>query len=207
MPLLQNGDESTRRSIMQLTNITYTGPTISDREDLDRLDDEHRAFLERANGVVAFGGGLHVRGVCAEPAWHSLQEAWDGERAYHRYYPEVTDGDVPFAQDAFGDQYLLRSGYVIRMSAEDAAIDELGLRFAEFIDAAAENPREFLSLELLDAFLTEGGVLEPGQLLKITPPACSDEALEGVRVVPVSVREHFAYAANLAHLIRQLPRP
>ena len=190
---------------MQLSGTTYIGPAIDDPELLERLGDEHRSFLETTNGLVAFDGGLHIRGVCDEPAWHSLRRAWEGSEAYHRFYPELTADDVPFAQDAFGDQFLLRDGFVIRLSAEDAEIIELGLRFDAFIAAACEDPVEFLALGLLEEFRRDGGELEPGMLLGVAPPACSEEALHGVSLTKLPARDRFIYLVNLAHMIRQLP--
>jgi hypothetical protein len=191
---------------MHFPDIIYTGPVISDTSILDRLDDEHRAFLEETNGVIAFAGGLHVRGICDSPEWHSLQAAWEGPEAYFRFYPEITADDVPFSQDAFGDQFLLRDGWVIRLSTEDAEISETGLRFDEFMAAACEDPVEFLALHLLEEYRRDGGTLEPGTLLGVTPPVCSEEALHGVSLTKLSARDRFVYLANLAHMIRQLPR-
>lgn len=190
---------------MHFSDIIFSGPPIDDAELLERLDDEHRALLERTNGLIAFGGGLHIRGVCVAPAWHSLAVAWEGPDALHRYYPELDPADVPFAQDAFGDQFLLRGAYVIRLSAEDASIHEMGLRLDEFLAAACDDPIGFLSLELFDAFRDDGGAMEPGELLRIHPPACSEEALDGVAVTVVTARQRFVELVNLAHSIRSLP--
>ena len=190
---------------MNFSDITYTGPAIDDVALLGRLDDAHRALLERTNGLIAFGGGLHIRGICEEPAWHSLKAAWEGPEAYHRLYPELLADDVPFAQDAFGDQWLLRDGFVIRLNAEDAVITETGLRLEEFIEAACDDPVDFLALELFEEWRGDGGVLEPGMLLRIHPPACSEEALSGVSVVAVTARQRFVELVNLAHAIRSLP--
>ena len=80
------------------------GPPVDDAELLDALPRELRSFLERVNGFVAFDGGLHVRGACESPSWHSLRRRWQGEFALHERYPLLTDTDIPFAEDAVGDQ-------------------------------------------------------------------------------------------------------
>jgi hypothetical protein len=54
----------------------YIGPPIDDPDILDRLPAAYRDFLARTNGYVAYGGGLHVRGACHAPGWHSLRAAW-----------------------------------------------------------------------------------------------------------------------------------
>src|SRR5437763_1751021 len=59
----------------------YVGPPVDDPAILDRLPGEYRALLARANGYVAYHGGLHLRGACFAPEWHSLRAAWDGARS------------------------------------------------------------------------------------------------------------------------------
>ena len=60
----------------------YVGPPIDDPEMLERLPSEYRSLLAQANGYVAFHGGLHVRGACLIPEWHSLRAAsgWRARR-------------------------------------------------------------------------------------------------------------------------------
>ena len=45
----------------------FVGPPIDDAEMLDRLPAEYRDLLTRANGYIAYHGGLHVRGACLSP--------------------------------------------------------------------------------------------------------------------------------------------
>jgi hypothetical protein len=91
---------------MELEGVTFVGPPIDDEAVLAAVPPELRDLLERANGLVAYGGGLHIRGACREPEWHSLRETWLGAQALHRRYGALTAADVPFAQDALGDFLL-----------------------------------------------------------------------------------------------------
>src|SRR4051812_2832298 len=99
---------------MRLDHTTYVGPPIDDGEVLNRLPADLARLLHEVNGFIAFEGGLHVRGACHRPAWHSLRNAWVGEDAFHRLYDGVQTEDVPFAEDCMGDQFLLREGRVWR---------------------------------------------------------------------------------------------
>ncbi len=45
--------------------------------------------LARPTGFIMFDGGLHIRGACIQPKWHSLRKAWEGEFALHLLYPTV----------------------------------------------------------------------------------------------------------------------
>jgi hypothetical protein len=84
----------------------------------EELPADVRALLVDVNGFVAFDGALHVRGVSAEPSWHSLSDAWRGEKALHRLFPSIAPADVPFAQDALGNQFVLREDRVWRLESE-----------------------------------------------------------------------------------------
>src|SRR3954470_21513558 len=63
---------------MRLEDVTFVGPPIDDPEVLGLLPPELAGLLAGQNGFVQFRGGLHVRGACRGPAWHSLREAWLG---------------------------------------------------------------------------------------------------------------------------------
>src|SRR5271166_4833360 len=99
---------------MRLEHVTYRGPAIDDRAILAKLPRALTELLEQTNGFIQFHGGLHVRGACRQPDWHSLRAAWESEHAFHQLYPEVDPEDIPFAEDALGDQFLLRDGEVWR---------------------------------------------------------------------------------------------
>lgn len=58
--------------------MTFTGPPLDDEDLLARLPAKLAGLLRQVNGFIQFHGGLHVRGACREPAWHSLRDAWDG---------------------------------------------------------------------------------------------------------------------------------
>ena len=183
----------------------YVGPSIDDLDILERLPAAYRDLLAQANGYVAYRGGLHVRGACLSPDWHSLRAAWHGERSVHRLWPTVSPDDLPFAQDALGDQFVLRQNQVHRLAAETGELEALGVDLLGFDAAVRADPVEYLNLAPLEAFCAAGGVLQPGQLLNVYPPYCfeSAEADRSFRAIPVSDR--LAFLASLATQLRDLP--
>jgi hypothetical protein len=190
---------------MKLEHITYTGPASDDAELLDRLPEELADLLRQINGFIQFHGGLHLRGACKQPAWHSLRAAWLGKEAFHRLYPAVEEDDIPFAEDCLGDQFLLRDDEVWKLSAETGDVESLEVSFDEFLEQAQDDPVEFLGLHPLLQFQQEGGALEPGQLLSSYPPFCTEQADDGVRLNKVSTLERHRFLARLAAKIRALP--
>lgn len=189
---------------MKFEDVTYTGPPFDDAELLNELPPELAAFLLEENGFIAVRGGFHVRGACREPAWHSLRAAWLGSDGVSSRYPTVRPSDVPFAEDAVGDQFLLRDAIVHRLSAETGEVESLDVRLPDFLSRAAHDPLEYLSLGPLVAFEDMGGRLVPGQLLNVYPPYCVDAPGErSIRAVPAE--EQHRSLARLAEEIRDLP--
>jgi hypothetical protein len=189
---------------VEFERVTYEGPPIDDPTILTRLSADHRALLESVNGLIAFGGGLHLRGASRTPAWHSLRHAWDGPTALHNQFRAVRATDVPFAQDALGDQYLLRDDQVWRLTAESGDLAPLGVELNAFLAEACNDPVANLSLEPLEEFVAQGGELQPGQLLSVYPPfVVKTDSPPSYRAIPV--HDRLVYLANLARQIGDLP--
>ena len=156
-------------------------------------------------GSLRFGGGLHIRGACTEPWWHSLRAAWEGPDAFHELYPAVQRGDIPFAEDCLGDQFLLRDGVVLRLSTETGTVEECASSFGEFLRRVDADPMGTLQMEPLLQLQNEGGCLLPGQLLSAMPPFCVAESGRGVDLRPVSTRDRRSFLAHFARQIEDLP--
>jgi hypothetical protein len=190
------------RGPMTFQDVIFAGPPIDDVELLADLPSDLVTVLRNSNGLVAFRGGLHLRGACFEPVWHSLRRAWLGPESFAARYPHVEASDIPFAQDAVGDQFLLRGGKVVRLLAETGEIETLGATLAEFLDRACSNPVDCLGLQPLLRFEAEGGHLEAGQLLSVYPPFCTKESAEGVSLRAVPVQDRLGFLSALAAQIR-----
>jgi len=161
-------------------------------------------LLGQINGFVAFRGGLHVRGWCDEPSWHSLDRYWRGEAAIESSWAGLFETDLPFGEDCMGDQFLLREDRVHRLSGETGEIEATGQGLNEFLDAVCADPVESLRLEPLLRFEQEGSDLEPGRLLMAYPPFCTKEggADSSIRSVPTD--DLHGYLSTLARDIANL---
>ncbi|HXN50174.1 MAG TPA: SMI1/KNR4 family protein [Bryobacteraceae bacterium] len=191
--------------MIDLSTATFVGSAATDCEILQMLPTDYKEFLLDVDGCVLFGGGLHIRGACESPDWHSLRQVWIGADALSSLYPSVEPIDIPFAQEACGDQFLLRSGLVTRLNAETGEITALSLTWRDFFDAATAHPIEFLSLQPLVQYSNEGGTMEPGQLLSVYPPYCSAESANGVSLRAISALERIRFLAYFAAQIRGVP--
>jgi hypothetical protein len=190
---------------MLFERLTYAGPPIDDPGLLDELPRDLRSLLRQANGFVAYGGALHVRGACLAPDWHALRTAWQGAAAIASCYRSVFTADVPFAQDALGDQYLLRDGAVWHLKAE---IDESELfadSLPEFLEQVSAAPLDYLVLGPLQDFWDQDGHLQPGELLSVYPPLImrANPSTYSYRAIPAADR--LAFLASFAAQVRDLP--
>jgi hypothetical protein len=193
-------------SPLQLLRVgMYSGPAIDDPEILDLLPSELRRLLSEVNGYVAYNGGFHLRGACTAPDWHSLRAAWSGPDAIHTLYSAVEPKDVPFGEDALGDQYLIRDGVVSRLLAETGELTSLDMDLYEFDRLVRADPKGFLSLEPLEAFRVSGQVLKPGQLLHVYPPFIVQKAGAAVSYRAIPVLKQRRWLASLARQIADLP--
>jgi len=190
---------------MDFPHLGFTGPPIDDADILDKLPAELVALLRERNGVVVLSGGFHLRGACTTPGWHSLRAAMEGPMALHRLFPEVKPTDVPFAEEACGDQFLLRDGVVHRLAAETGDIGSLELPLLPFLERVRDDGVATLNLEPLLAFLEAGHHLEPGQLLSVFPPFILTASEGGVTLKAVPAVERLLFLADLARQLHDLP--
>lgn len=139
---------------MDLPGLTYRGAPLDDLEILERLPVPLQQLLAQRNGFVAWRGAIHVRGACLAPAWHSLRAAMAGRPA----------GEVPFARDALGREFVLAAGTVWReerTGAREAVAPDL----VDFLQRLASDPGALLPLTELLAFEADGRTLKPGETL------------------------------------------
>jgi hypothetical protein len=190
---------------LDLPHQTYSGPQLDDAALLGRLPPELARALGGRNGVVAYQGGLHVRGACAAPAWHSLRHAWEGPDALSTLFDEVRPSDVPFGEDAFGDQFLWREGRVLRLSGELGELADAADGLEDFFTRVLADPGEVLDWQPLLDYLAGGGELGPGQLLAAYPPFVLSGGPGPRDIRPVDALEHRRFLADLARQLRGLP--
>ncbi len=191
-------------SCMERSKPEYVGSEITDTEILAKVPKDYRRLLTETNGFVLFDGGLYIRGAVLSPEWHSLRKVWLGDFALHKLFPAIEETDVPFAQDCLGDQFVLRDSVVYKLDAEVGELDSLGVDLQTFLEQAQENPVEYLSLEPLLQFMSEGGKLQPGQLLSVYPPFIAEESANGVSLRAISMFDRIGFLADFAGQISRL---
>lgn len=191
---------------MDLQQITFEGPAVDDWAILEKLPLPLAGLLQKINGLVQFHGGLHLRGACLSPKWHSLRDAWHGPSAFHRSYQSMRSTDIPFGEDCVGDQFFLRDDVVWKLLAETDEARSMDVPFSEFLEQARQDPIEFLGMHPLLQYVNEHGQgLEPGKLLSVYPPFCTAESAAGVNLRAVSTADRHRFLIEFSSSIRQVP--
>ena len=113
---------------MNLEGITWQGQSVGNSFEAHFLPRPIDNLLQQINGFILWEGALHVRGVCIEPEWHSLQSAMDILEHYH----VLEEGDVPFAQDCVGDQFIFRENEIYRLLAETGELEKIADKLLSF---------------------------------------------------------------------------
>ena len=103
---------------MEFRGVIFDSVKMDDREIWQDLPSELKSFYTEINGIVAYRGGLHIRGCVSGPDWHSLRYFWKGPKALYRQFASLRENDIPFAEDCLGDQYFWRLGTVWRLGKE-----------------------------------------------------------------------------------------
>lgn len=189
---------------MEFKNITYLGEEISDQKILKKLPMELSEFYRKQNGLIAYSGGVHIRGCVETPEWHSLRNYWIGNNAFYKTYDKIKKSDIPFAQDCYGNQFLYRKGSISKLYTETGDIEEIATSFNDFINEIIEEPDDYLWLYDFNNFLNEGGEIKPGQLVSVYPPFCSEKS-SSLSLTPISLEERLSFLANLYIQINNLP--
>ena len=183
---------------MQIDGVTWLFEEPPDSLLMKAVPNALRRILNRVNGFILHDGLLHVRGACELPDWHSLNKALDGPSAFHSLYESVEPNDIPFAQDQLGDQFLLRSEQIFRLSAESGEVELLAESLDEFFDRVNNDPEEYLNVSLDHSLM-------PGELLLAYPPFVVREAGAGVSLKAIPANQVILFHADLARQIKNLP--
>ena len=182
---------------MSRTGVTWSGPRIDDLTIRQSLTSDLWNILTGENGFILNHGALHVRGACQSPEWHSLRAAMFGPTAFHEYYRNVQPSDIPFAQDMFGDQYLIRGQEILKLSAESDELEPFARSLKEFFEGVDDDLEEYLNVSC-------DFELEPGQLLLAWPPfVVSSE--DSPQLKTIDGAEVISLHAEIARQIRDMP--
>ena len=187
-------------------NFDYKGPPINNSDLLSSLPPEYCRVLEDKNGYICYAGVLHIRGICSKPEWHSLENYWTGKMSLYKLFPALNPTDIPFGENALGDQLILREGKVFYMDGELGELTPMLMDLETFLQKVAENPLEVLKCWPLQAFLNTGKILEPGQLLHAYPLFCTREAANGVTLSAVPSDQQVLALSNRAAFMEKLSK-
>lgn len=147
-------------------------------------DPGYRTLLAISNGLVAFGGALHIFGVGAAVApWHRVA-TWNDPMGWRAEFGHLLDEDwCFFAESVFGDQFFQRSdGAICRILCETAHVDRTALSFAEWLAELLRDPDPWCDRSLVVDWESWSGVrLLGGKHLCPRIPFCLGGAISAAQ--------------------------
>ena len=176
----------------------YQGPELVEDDFFEQLPEEYQALLKKTSGLIAFNGGLHLRGCCVKPLWHSLKFICQGSFALYKVFKSVEKEDIPFGQDAYGNQFIFREKLICRVNTETDNCEELNINFTEFLLNVEMQGTEFLNLNLLGRFIEHEGFWTPGNLLSLYPPITRNKTDSEIQMKSIPMFERYRFLSQLA---------
>ena len=190
---------------MTLQGVTFQGPPLETPDKIQQLPGDLIEVLWQINGFVAYAGGLHVRGMVDEPAWHSFERYCWGEMALHKRYSALEEYDLPFGQDFLGNQFVLRDERVWRLRGDTGQLRALDVDLAGFLENVRHDAIGYLELELLAEYHQLHGMLEPGKLVHTMPPLCMRRDDKKLALKSVDVDKGLSFLSDFARQIADVP--
>ncbi|MEM6263398.1 MAG: hypothetical protein AAGI38_12875 [Bacteroidota bacterium] len=189
---------------MNILGLTYEGSQITDRETFNLLPRQLQEVLSQKNGFIGLNGGIHIRGCVHQPEWHSLYMYWKGSEAFHAVYEAVDEQDIPFGQDCYGEQLILRKDQVFILRTETGEMEPLSSSLQEFWGNLEKNPITYLGLEAFEGLLESEFNLRPGELINVYPPFVIDSPVERTAKA-ISVEGRLSSLKKLYEEIKEFP--
>jgi hypothetical protein len=183
----------------------YSNNIIDDQDTFKSLLKEHQKLLQKMNGWIEYGGGLHVFGSCKKPLWHSLKEFWQGEFALKNNYENIHPTDIPFGQDYLGDIFFIRDSRLHILRLETGECEDMNCKIIDFLDAIKKDPFSILGLSFLEQYENNNPPLLPGQLISIYPPLCLNNPENKYSLKAVSVKDRMSFLFDFHRQIKDLP--
>lgn len=173
-------------------------------------DPAYRTLLSVSNGLVGFGGALHVFGVGPEVTpWHRLA-TWNDPTGWRAEFGHLLDeGWCFFAESVFGDQFFQSSdGAICRVLSETAHVDRTAISFSEWLIELLRDPDQWCDRSVLLSWTARSGVRQSAwKHLCPTVPFCLGGAISvGEDAYIADPLENMRFKGQLARQISTLRR-
>ncbi len=190
---------------MKLEHVTYKGKEEANFDCIKfEVPAALKSLLEQINGFIQYHGGLHVRGICRQPEWHSLNEVMTGKFALHKVYENIKETDLVFAQDCMADQFFIRDDCVYKLYSESGEVEFKESSLNLFLEKSTGDPVDYLEMQPLLQFQTDGNTLDPGSVLHAVPPFCTEQSENGVHLGAIPIHEAMLVLPDMARVVSNL---
>lgn len=122
------------------------------------------ALLRLKNGFYAFEGALHVLPSSRDDECRGI-EKWNAVDLWKFEYEDILSNYVCFAEDVFGEQFIIGNGNVYRFDPETAGIEIVAGSLEEWAKVILDNYETETGYSLAHEWQRLNGPLPSGQRL------------------------------------------
>lgn len=169
-----------------------------------QLADEYARLLQRKNGFFAFESALHFLSASKHAKGYDVQ-SWNDEHGWVAAYGDAVSGCLFFAEDVFGEQFVLKDGAVHRFDPETAKFTAVADSLDEWARVILEDYRTETGYEVAHAWQTQHGPLGLHQRLVPKTPFIlgGDYAVDNV--MALDAKKGMELRADIWRQIKDLP--
>jgi hypothetical protein len=166
---------------------------------------ELQGLLAARNGFFTFESALHV--FPHGPSSGSLMtlESWNSPIVWKAAYEGMADQLLCFAEDIFGNQFVISEAGIVRFDLETGDADVVAGDIGEWVDLILSDYQKWTGYKLAHEWQVRHGGLDAGQRLAPKIPFVLGGQFDVSNLFAVNATEGVLLRANLAVQIRDLP--
>jgi hypothetical protein len=193
--------------------VSLTGPALVDAPPIlsvratrlaGRRADELLALLRERNGFYAYESALHVFPATEKTGVMDLDQ-WNSDELWRKEYGSMADRCLFFAEDAFGQPFVLRDDRVFTMESENGELEEIAEDLEGWARWILDDPDFATGYPLAREWQEMRGPLAPGKRLFPGVPFVLDGAYEIENLAEVDAIKAMRLRGKLARQLKNVP--
>lgn len=184
------------------------GPAVSSGAlsvlSIDRASEEAlERLLQLKNGFSAWSGALHVFPLSASTSGETL-ESWNDHHLWRSLFSDLAPKGLCFAEDVFGEQFVIHEGRVHRFNPETGEVTETWASIDVWASSVLADPDVEAGSSLASDWPSGGQIPVHSRLIPIRPFVAGGE-YEAANLRLEESAKGMRIRAGLAIAIRDTP--
>jgi len=181
-------------------------PICGDRDRGSEVPPELFRLLSGRNGFYAFESALHVFAIGPSDKKDLDLLTWNRQDLWRQAYPGfIEPGDLFFAQDAFGGQFVLREGVVYSFDPETGGLEVIAKNLDEWARAILADFEYLTGYPMAHSWQELNGPIPIGRRLVPKVPFVLGGEFEPGNLAALDAVKGMLFRGDVATQIRDLP--